>query len=165
MLHNVSRKHPALNVLKRPDGRNQINLDAFTRKRVCSDERAGTISDKVAKFNLKDLCPVNLVTREVFKELMAYLEPSYRLPSATHFTHLIERKYDSVKEKVCLVLQQQATYIAITADLWISIATESYLTVTFHYLDTHWQMRSVISGTLPLCESHTADNIAMWIKV
>ena len=54
--------------------------------------------------------------------------------------------------------------IAITADLWTSIAIESYLTVRFHYLDAQWQMGSIISGILPLSDSHTVDNIVAWIK-
>ena len=44
------------------------------------------------------------------------------------------------------------------------MATESYLTVTFHYLNEQWKIKSVISGTLPLSESHTAINIVAWIK-
>lgn len=68
---------------------------------------------------------------------MAFLEPGYHVPSNTHFTHLIERKYTSVKQRMHNLLQEQAEYMAITADLWTSIATESYLTVTFHYLNEH----------------------------
>ena len=94
---------------------------------------------------------------------MAFLEPGYRLPSNTHFMHLIERKYTSVKQRIRNLLQEQAEFTAITADLWTSMATESYLTVTFHYLE-QWKTKSVISGTLPLSESHTAINIVTWIK-
>ena len=38
--------------------------------------------------------------------------------------------------------------------MWTSIATDSYLTVTVHYLADEWAMKSVILGTLPLSESH-----------
>ena len=44
------------------------------------------------------------------------------------------------------------------------MATKSYLTVTFHHLNEQWKMKSVISGTLPLSESHAATNIMAWIK-
>ena len=113
---------------------------------------------------MKDLCPINLIAGRGFKSLITYLEPVYQLPTATHFTHLIKRKYAAVKERVCLILKEQADYIAITTDLWTSIATEGYLTVTFHYLDASWQMGSIKSGTLPLSDSHTAENIVAWIK-
>jgi len=61
-------------------------------------------------------------------------------------------------------LQEHAEFTAITTDLWTNVATENYLTVTFHYLDTKWKIRCVVSGTLPLSESHTAQNIVAWIK-
>jgi len=79
---------------------------------------------------IKDLRPINLVNGKGFQELIAYLEPGYRLPSDTHFTHLIERKYAAVKEKVCQVFQHKVNYVALTGDVWTSIATNSYLTVT-----------------------------------
>ena len=44
------------------------------------------------------------------------------------------------------------------------MATESYLTVTVHYLNKQWQMKSCISGTMPLSESHTAANLVVWIQ-
>ena len=113
---------------------------------------------------MKDLRPINTVSGKGFQELMAFLEPGDHLPSSTHFTHLIERKYISVKQRIRNLLQEQAEFTAITADLWTSIATESYLTVTFHYLNEEWKMKSVISGTLPLSESHIATNIVTWIK-
>ena len=109
------------------------------------------------------MCPINLVNGKGFQELIAYLEPGYRLPSDTHFTHLIERKYAAVKEKVCQVFQHKVNYVALTGNVWTSIATNSYLTVTAHYLD-EWEMKSIVLGTLPLSESHTGVNLAGWVK-
>ena len=96
MLQHLSRKHPAKNIVKTSDGRKQTSIDGFTRKRSCSNERAAAISDRIASFIVKDLRPINLVAGRGFLNLMAYLEPGYRLPSATHFTHLIKRKYYAV---------------------------------------------------------------------
>lgn len=56
------------------------------------------------------------------------------------------------------------SYVAVTADVWMSIATDSYLTVTAHHLDDEWAIKSVILGTLPLSKSHTGVNLAEWIK-
>ena len=59
---------------------------------------------------------------------------------------------------------KRAEFTAITADFWTSVATVSYLTVTYHFLNEQWKMKSVMLGTLPLSESHAATNIAAWIK-
>ena len=75
----------------------------FTRKSSCSTERAAIVSNLVAGVIIKDLRPINMVNGAGFQQLMAYLEPAYRLPSDTHFTHLIERIYASVKAEVVKV--------------------------------------------------------------
>ena len=105
-----------------------------------------------------------MVAGEGFQDLIAFLEPEHHLPSATHFTHLIQRRYEAVKEKMRGILQDCASFVAITADIWTSVATDSNLTVTAHYLNEGWEMKSIVSGTLPLLESHTANNLATWIK-
>jgi len=99
------------------------------RKHVCSSERAGVISDHIAGVMINDVRPINLMAGQGFKDLMAYLEPGYHLPSPIHFTHLIKRKYGAVKERVQSQLQQHAEFMAIIADLWASVALGSYLTV------------------------------------
>ena len=128
MLQHLDRKHPA-QTTKRSGGRKQTSLDVFMRKRICSSERAGVISDHIAGVIVNDLCPINLMAGQAFKDLMAYLEPGYRLPSPIHFTHLIKRKYGAVKERVQSQLQQHTEFTAIAADLWVSVALGSYLTV------------------------------------
>ena len=81
-----------------------------------------------------------------------------------HFTYLTERKYTPVKQRIRNVLQEQTGFTATTAYLWTSVATESDLMVTYHFLNKQWEMKNVTSGTLPLCENHTTTNIVAWIK-
>jgi len=38
-----------------------------------------------------------------------------------------------------LFISGEADYIAITADIWSSMATESYLTMTVYYLNEQWK--------------------------
>lgn len=48
--------------------------------------------------------------------------------------------------------------ISITHDGWISINTESFCTVTSHYINKNWEMRSVVLETKKVTGSHTAEN-------
>ena len=52
-----------------------------------------------------------------------------------HFTYLTERKYTPVKQRIRNVLQEQTGFTATTAYLWTSVATESDLMVTYHFLN------------------------------
>ena len=48
---------------------------------------------------------------------------------------------------------------AITHDGWTSIATESFGTVTLHYVDSNWQLVNVVLQTRKVVGRHTADAI------
>jgi len=117
MKEHLKRKHPADSTFSAEDGYKQRQLDAFAKKQPCSSERAGAISERIAVMIVRDLHPINIVNGEGFQQLIGFLEPEYRLSSATHITHLIENKYKAVKQKVHDVINDEADYIAITADI------------------------------------------------
>ena len=50
--------------------------------------------------------------------------------------------------------------VAITHDCWTSLNTESYSTVTVHYIDQRWNMKSAVLETQKMEGSHTSDNIS-----
>ena len=144
MKEHLKRKHPVdfENQAEKDVPRKQQKLDVFTRKSSYSTERAAIISNLIAGVIIKDLRPINMVNGAGFQQLMAYLEPAYRLSSDTRFTHLIERMYASVKAEVVKVLSN-IDFLSITGDIWTSMATDSYLTLTLHYIDKNWEMQSI----------------------
>ena len=52
------------------------------------------------------------------------------------------------------------SHVALTSDLWTSRATESFLTITCHYLTSSWVLKSLVLETFAFKSSHTAENIA-----
>ena len=82
MLQHLKRKHPVENPIKPPDKQRQTKLDVFSKKRDCSTERAGAISDQIANFIIKDLRPINVVSGQGFS-LWHFLSPDF----VCHQTH------------------------------------------------------------------------------
>ena len=68
-------------------------------------------------------------------------------------------KYEEVKERVKNQLNL-ASSVCFTTDIWTSRATQGYMTVTCHFIDELWQMKSFVLETFHLNTSHTAANIA-----
>ena len=68
----------------------------------------------------------------------------------THFTDLMEKKYEEGFQKVKAAINKNSSKIALTADAWTSVATEAYLGITCHYMGDNWEMESVALTTLPL---------------
>ncbi|CAH1114915.1 unnamed protein product [Psylliodes chrysocephalus] len=73
---------------------------------------------------------------------------------------MLKKAFVETANKLKLELQK-TDYVAVTFDAWTSLATESYLTVTCHYIDYAWCLKSALLSTKPLNEiSHTAENLS-----
>uniref|UniRef100_G3PNR9 HAT C-terminal dimerisation domain-containing protein n=1 Tax=Gasterosteus aculeatus TaxID=69293 RepID=G3PNR9_GASAC len=90
--------------------------------------------------------------------------PGYTLPSRTHFTKLMEQKYETSLAKVKDALKATENKIALTTDAWTSVATEAYLGITCHFISDDWDFTSFCLTTMPLEERHTGPNIAAWVE-
>lgn len=120
------------------------------------------INQLVLNVIVKGQRPLSLVEDEAFKDLLSYLEPGYTIPGRKHFTGAIQAKYSEVRDKLTSQLSA-IDYLSITADTWTSIAAQSYLTVTVHYVSQEWLLRSHVLGTLLLEERHTGEHLSEWI--
>lgn len=54
----------------------------------------------------------------------------------------------------------KARRVAITSDAWTSVATESYVTITAHYISEDWKIVSHVLQTRAVYESHTGAHMA-----
>uniref|UniRef100_G3N7L6 HAT C-terminal dimerisation domain-containing protein n=1 Tax=Gasterosteus aculeatus TaxID=69293 RepID=G3N7L6_GASAC len=90
--------------------------------------------------------------------------PGYTLPSRTHFTKLMEQKYETSLAKVKDALKATENKIALTTDAWTSVATEAYLGITCRFISDGWELTSFCLTTMPLEERHTGPNIAAWVE-
>ena len=66
--------------------------------------------------------------------------------------------YKETKNKLKNILKDP-TGIAVTADDWTSMATESYMTLTGHFITEDWSLINVGLQTRHTPESHTAVNL------
>ncbi|XP_078025235.1 E3 SUMO-protein ligase ZBED1-like [Epinephelus lanceolatus] len=106
--------------------------------------------------------PLSMVEDGSFKAMISTFHPNYELPSRTFFTKQLDKKYKDIKDKMKNALQETDS-VALTTDIWTSIAKEAYMGVMCHYLK-NWKMVSHCLTTMPLEERHTAANIAEWIE-
>ncbi len=71
-----------------------------------------------------------------------------------------QKECDNLKADMKLLPDRS---VAITHDGWTSIATESYNTVTAHYIDISWELISKVLNTR-LVTGHTGEEIFKDIK-
>ena len=76
----------------------------------------------------------------------------------------INHKIETCKQKLKKHLESEASSIALTMDIWTSMATEVYMTVTAHYTDLNQKLQNFILEKPSFLERRTGVNIAEKLK-
>lgn len=106
-----------------------------------------------------DLQTPNLVEENGFHHLIKALNPSADATlSASAIRQELVNIYDITKSKVKEEVIN-AKYPVLSAELWNSSKEESYLTVTCHFIDKKWELKSYTLDTAQLLGEHTAENV------
>jgi hypothetical protein len=134
-------------------------------KMTPTSTRYKAISKGIGIFLACDMRPYAVVDNSGFKHMMSVLEPRYPVPSRTHFsTTVVPELYANAKANVTMGLAG-AKAISMTTDGWTSRATESYITVTAHYITDDWTIENPVLQTRQMHESHTGANLAKVLKL
>ena len=157
---HLMRAHPSK--LHFPQG--QCSLDPYLSHSKCSDGRAKKITEYIVDMVVHDLRPAALVKGAGFKALMNYIEPGYRVPTATHIAEMVRQKFVIGKDNMKRYFQSEVHFMAVTTDIWTSRANDAYLSLTMHFVDSSWDMVSYVLATAPFPEHHTAVNIVDKVK-
>ena len=125
-----------------------------------TSKRHKDVTHAITQFLAKGMLPIRTVEREEFKNLMRVIHPRYQLPGRKHFSQTaIPHLYAECRGMVERDLRAVA-YFATTSDLWSSRTSEPYLSLTAHYIDQDWAMKSKCLQTAYFPEDHTAEAIA-----
>ncbi|KAK1889018.1 Zinc finger BED domain containing protein 1 [Dissostichus eleginoides] len=134
------------------------------RKRPVPLQQATALTNSILTMLVKDMRPMSMVDGEGFREMIRQFNPEYILPSRTHFTHLMEKKYEATLLKVKETIKEVKSALTLTADVWTSRATEAYLGVSCHFISEDWEMKTLNLATMPLEERHSGVNIMTWLE-
>ena len=154
---HLSSKHP---LEYKAETKKQTTLFDYTKHSRCSEARKRNITSLILDMVAIDLRPLRLVEGEGFNKLMEYLEPGYKVPSAMHMASLLHRKYKAGYERLKEILKVDPSAISLTTDLWTSIANDSFITVSAHFISPDWDMCSVVLCTSAFPERHTGAEIS-----
>ena len=114
-LHDhLMRAHPSK--LKSPP--NQPFLDPYLSHSKCSEARAKRIIEHIVDMVVRDLRPAALVEGAGFKALVNYIEPGYRVPTATHIAAVVRQKFVNGKATMKQYLESEVHFMATTTAIW-----------------------------------------------
>ncbi|XP_052786338.1 E3 SUMO-protein ligase ZBED1-like [Mya arenaria] len=157
--NHVKAKHPS----SQSESSKQQSMKRFTvsglKHDLCSEE----ITKKVVNMVVTDYLPISIVESQGFRDLLAYVAPSYSVPRRTTIRSRIMARYD--EERAALAERLESVPItSITTDTWTSNATDSYITVTEHHVTADWEIEFNVLMTREMPERHTGDNLALRLQ-
>lgn len=148
--------------------RSSMSISPYFKRAVfydSSSQRKKDLDKALLEMIVLDMQPFSIVKDRGFRKFISLLDPRYELPSAYTLCHkMLEESYTEVCTQLKIELSQ-IEYVAITFDAWTSVATESYVTVTCHFVDKDFCLKSAVLSTKPLPEvNHTAHNLSEALK-
>ncbi|KAL4153704.1 hypothetical protein QTP88_001537 [Uroleucon formosanum] len=158
---STSNQNPIVNIRKRK----QTNISEYVPRKM-TFETQKKIDDALIKMITKDFQPFKIVEDEGFRHFVHLLNPSYKIPnrhtlSKVHIPALYQRCLNETKE----MIKTEAECGCITTDCWTSRSNMGYITITFHFIDTNFSLKSVLLGCHEFSESHTGLNLSNKIKL
>ncbi|XP_065105792.2 E3 SUMO-protein ligase ZBED1-like [Paramisgurnus dabryanus] len=125
-----------------------------------TSKRHKEITEAITRYLAKDMMPINTVTKPGFVSLITKLDRRYQIPSRTYFSQVaIPKMYDVFRENVKSELSKVENY-ACTTDLWSSRTTKPYISLTVHFLDQDFELKTRCLETAYFPGQHNAENIA-----
>ena len=108
-----------------------------------SSPRHGLLQKRVAEYLVENLLPLSTVSSPGFNTLVKSLDPKFVVGSRrTYSDVIIPKMYADLKQRIDAMLRP-IDAVACTTDGWTSIVTESYITLSCHFIDHDWNMQSI----------------------
>ena len=107
----------------------------------------------------KDLASLNLTEHRGLKDLLHYLEPTYKLPQRRTLTNALLKSNSKLKTHL-KGETNKALFPSYAADMWKSISLSYFLSISIHWIDDCWVLRNVIASVDPFDGAHSGKNIA-----
>lgn len=165
MRNHLLRKHPLLSHESRStsfSSKGQPRVDNYFQKKVDGNQQ-NKFNLSVAKFIAKDFRPLSTTESSAFCEMIAASNPGIKIPGSKAVKSILRRLNDDLRTKIRGELRK-VKKLSLTTDIWTSISQCSYISVTVHYVNENWQMKSYLLATEEFSESHTGLNIAVKLK-
>lgn len=120
-----------------------------------SDEE---INDRIVKMIAVNQMPISFVSSAGYKILME-LFPGHVSIKEEAVKRRLRKLHEDSKNTIMNNLEKNQN-VALTTDLWTSVAIHSYLTVVSHSIDENWSPKVYTLDTVSVEEKHTSENIS-----
>ncbi|XP_031371469.1 zinc finger BED domain-containing protein RICESLEEPER 2-like isoform X1 [Punica granatum] len=129
-----------------------MNHDISLRNATFDPERFRELL--IAAMIMHDL-PLAFVEYAGIRSVFSYLRESVSVISRNTARADVLKVYKKEKSRIKCLLEEASGRICLTSDLWTSIATDGYLSLTAHFIDKNWILQKRILNFSLMPPPHT----------
>ncbi|XP_026451342.1 zinc finger BED domain-containing protein RICESLEEPER 2-like [Papaver somniferum] len=133
------------------------NGELATRARKIDQSK---FRDLVARLIIGKNLPFNCVEWTEFRELCSYLNVDVETISRNTTRSDILKMHKFQKEVIRKKLQCSPGKMCLTSDMWTSVNTTGYISLTVHFVDQDWVLQKFLLNFSPLPPPHTGQALS-----
>ena len=107
--------------------------------------------EAIIKYDL----PFRFVQYEGIRAMFKYAHDNIKMPSRNTAKSDVLKMYKREKDKLKIVLGSLPGRSCLTSDLWTSISTDGYVSLTAHYVDLNWKLQKFFLNFCLMPPPHT----------
>lgn len=158
MRNHLKAVHKKTALEEKPSQRQETLHKYQQKKTVIGKDKYQQLNRSLALACALDLRPLSLTMGKGFRNFCHLLNPDYVVPCADTVTKNLLLLYQEQKAKIIELIAN--CKVSLTTDLWTSIGSRSYITLTAHFITEDWQFKTIVLATRPVDDKHTGENIA-----
>ncbi|XP_042486874.1 zinc finger BED domain-containing protein RICESLEEPER 3-like [Macadamia integrifolia] len=128
---------------------------ALKTKRIDAD----VVRDMITTLIVRHELPLVFVEYEEFRALISYLYPQFSPISRNTQMADILKLHTRESKRIKDFLSSFNGRMSLTTDLWTFVTTDSYISLTCHYIDTEWVLHKKLLKFCIMPPPHTGANI------
>ena len=101
----------------------------------------------------KDILPLSVVRGAGFQLFCSLLNPAFKVPTVPVVRNHLRKIYLELLPEIKARLANE--YVALTTDLWTSIAHKPFIGITAHYITVEWKYENVLLACRLFDDRHT----------
>ncbi|XP_015434937.1 PREDICTED: zinc finger BED domain-containing protein 4-like [Dufourea novaeangliae] len=110
-----------------------------------------------------DLQPFKIIEDKGFRTLINYLDPRYTIPCRKTLKKIVEDAYNEKRRMIQEELDAVSD-VSITCDTWTSINVDNIISVTCHFINHDFQLKTYTLQTEKITGSHTGHALSQTLK-
>jgi hypothetical protein len=148
------------NLLYHLEKEHQVDFSQYRVDNFDHDE----LTRRIAVFLAEDCLPFRVVLSPSFVDLLAYIAPTYVVPSPQTFSTFVSVNLVGAKKAAIAKQLGSVPHLALSADGWTSIGNSNFVLTAAHGLDLDFVFRTFLLDVQPVLESETGQFIAHTIS-